>query len=217
MMSTEPVLGTAELDWTFPASSCSPASLAHPDYTDRPAASAPSLTSAAASSTPTNMAAWAARGMLGTGPHAWDQLLVRAGTGNGGGGGGVTSRGGVRETDDNANWRSKDCGVDASWSSESARQRQRRATPRTATGSSSLPQDLVFSELDYDVVRRHVMQDDVIDDHVMTGADRKSLQQLDCRKLTTTLAVFIIIIIIIFTPQEGWLGSRVVSVLDSGA
>ena len=55
----------------------------------------------------------------------------------------------------------------------------------TGNGNGEEAEGAVFSELDYDVVRRHVMQDDVIDDdHVITSEQqRKSLQLDDPREL----------------------------------
>ena len=104
---------------------------------------------------------------------AWDQLLdQRTGSGNNSDGG-ATSR---VETDDNTNWSKEgDAPPDA-----------RPSSSLLSYGVDRLPQEVtsemtgsrVFSEAEYQVLRRHVLQGD-LDDHVIPG-DRSSL---DSRKL----------------------------------
>jgi len=148
-----------DVDWTFRASSSS--SLADPHNV----------------SAATADVAWTSavqRGMIAAAPHpagVWDQLLdQRTGTGNSSEGG-VTSR---VETDDNANWTKEgDSPPDNRSAAPLTLAAERPEVTSETTGSH------VFSDIDYHVLRRHVMQGDV-DDHVITG-DRKSL---DSRELT---------------------------------
>ena len=117
-------------------------------------------------------------------------------------GSGINSQSGVTsrvETDDNANWTKDGDDRSPSLLSYESRRLQPEVTS-DATGSH------VFSDVDYHVLRRHVMQGDP-DDHVVAG-DRKSL---DGRKLVLgffgeslprfILIMMMIIIIIIIKWQ----------------
>jgi len=116
------------------------------DWTLCPASSEP-LT---ASSNPAD-AAWSSAVQPETTPRPWDQLLVTGSRNN-------SSDGGVTSPDDNANWASKETSRDDSVSYGGVRQ--------DVTGSE------VFSDLDYHVIRRHVMQGDS-DDHVKSLDSRE--------------------------------------------
>jgi len=112
------------------------------------------------------------RRLLGITPHTWNHRTTKTGSGN-------NSRaveGGSVETDDNANWTKESDSLTSPPPPE-------MTSEATLTGSSN--SESVFSDIDYHVVRSHVMQGDIMDDHVITGADRQSKSHLQQQQLDT--------------------------------